>query len=143
MCPPNRPTWWPVAVTLPPVCPAPVPEASSVPPTLTVPLCMSASSLIVPLWFSMVCAWITPVLFTALCNRFPAACAVSSTCPPSARITPPFCTSAFTAPWFTVTLSSPSPAMSRVTALPAASATVPSLAEITPWLLTFAPSRTT
>ena len=48
-------------------------EASSLPPTFTVPLCMSPSSLIVPLWFSIVCAWITPVSFTALCSTVPAA----------------------------------------------------------------------
>jgi hypothetical protein len=39
---------------------------------------MSPSSRIVPLRFSTVCAWITPVLFTALCRRLPADCAVSN-----------------------------------------------------------------
>ncbi len=118
-------------------------DASNVPPTFTVPFCMSPISLIVPLWFSMVCARITPLLFTTPCSRLPADRAVIRTSPPSARIIPPFCTRALTAPWFTVTLSSPSPATSSVKALPAASATVPSLAEITPSLLTFAPSSAT
>jgi hypothetical protein len=40
--------------------------ASSVPPTVTVPFCMSPSSLIVPPCVSIVCASMTPVLFTAV-----------------------------------------------------------------------------
>ncbi len=104
---------------------------------------MSPSSLIVPFCVSIVCAWMTPVLFTTLCNRLPAACVVRRTLPPSARIVPEFCTSALTAPSFTDTLSSPSPAMSSVIALPAASAMVPRRAEINPSLLTLAPSSAT
>ena len=118
-------------------------EASSVPITFTVPFCMSASRLILPLRFTSVCAWITPVLFTALDIRLPAACAVSITCPPSDWINPPFCTSALTTPWFTVTLSRPSPATSSVMALPAAKATVPRFATMTPLLATLAPSSAT
>ena len=117
--------------------------ASSVPAMFAVPLCMSPSSRIFPLRLPSVRASMTPVLLTTVRNNCPAACAVSRTCPPSARIIPPLLTSALTAPVSTVTLSRPSPATSSVTPLPEASATVPSRATIVPWLLTFAPSSAT
>jgi hypothetical protein len=85
----------------------------------------------------------TPELLTALFIKLLADRAVSSTCPPSAWINPPFSTRALTAPAFTVTLSRPSPATSRVIAVPEANATVPSWAAITPVLLTWAPSNAT
>ena len=97
----------------------------------------------VPFRVSTVWASMTPVLLTTVFRSWPAACAVMTTLPPLARITPPFRTSALTAPWSTVTFSRPSPATSSVTALPAASATVPRRATITPLLLTSAPSRAT
>ncbi|MNY29500.1 hypothetical protein D3C86_1635460 [compost metagenome] len=84
-----------------------------------------------------------PVLLTTVLSSLPAACAVSSTWPPSAWIKPPLLTSALTAPWSTVTLSRPSPATSSVTACPPTSATEPMRAAITPSLLTWAPSRAT
>ncbi len=119
-------------------------EASSVPPTFTVPLVMPPISMMLPLSpVTRVCAWIMPVLLTAFCNRLPAAWVVSSTWPPSARIRPPFCTSALTAPSLTAMLSKPSPATSMVMMLPAASTTLPSWAEMVPWLLTLAPSSAT
>ena len=117
--------------------------ASSVPRTSMVPVCMSPSSRIVPLRFSIVRAWIVPVLLTTVFNRSPAACAVSSTCPPSARIIPPFSASALTAPLDTATFNRPSPVTSMVTASPAASATLPSRAAMTPWLLTLRPISAT
>ena len=72
--------------------------ASRVPPTFTAPLSISASSLMVPLIFDSVCARITPVLLTTVPSRLPAPCAVNKTKPPSAWISPPFSTSALTAP---------------------------------------------
>ena len=84
----------PVTLTVPPVWPAPVPEASSVPPTTTSPPIKRMT----PLRFSMLWAWMMPVLLTALCSRLPAAWAVSSTWPPSAWIRPPLRTRALTAP---------------------------------------------
>ena len=117
--------------------------ASSVPVTLAVPLCMSPSSMIDPARPASVRASTMPLLLTTVCSSWPAACAVITTEPPSARISPPLLTSALTAPVSTATFSRPSPAMSSVIACPAASATVPSRAWITPSLLTLAPSRAT
>ena len=117
--------------------------ASSVPPTFTVPSRMSPSSRIVPLRFWMVRASMMPVLLTTVLISWPAACAVITTWPPSARKMPPFWISAFTAPLSTVTLSRPLPATSRVTASPATSATVPRLATIRPSLVTLEPSNAT
>ena len=96
-----------------------------------------------PLRLPTLRASMTPVLLTAVLSSCPAAWAVSITWPPSARIMPPFCTSAFTAPWSTVTLSRPLPATSRVIAWPPASATEPRLATMTPLLPTLPPSRAT
>ena len=117
--------------------------ASSVPAALTVPLCMSPSNLIVPLRVSIVCASITPVLLTTVFSKSPAAWAVSTTLPPSARIMPPLLTKAPTAPALTATLSKPSPATSSVMARPAARATEPRRAWIVPSFDTLAPSKAT
>ena len=104
---------------------------------------MSAKRLIWPWRPPMVWASMTPVLLTVVFSSCPAACVVSTTRPPSAWIMPPFWTSAFTAPWLTATLSRPSPARSRVIAVPPAMATVPRLAVIRPWLETEPPSSAT
>jgi hypothetical protein len=117
--------------------------ASSVPARLTVPVFMSPSSMIVPPRFCNVRASTMPVLLTAVWSRSPAPCAVITTLPPSARISPPLRTSAPTAPLSTATLSSPSPATSSVIASPPASTTVPKFALIVPPLPTFAPSSAT
>ena len=117
--------------------------ASSVPLTFSVPVCISPSRKISPLRLPMACACITPVLLTTLCNSSPTACADINTRPPSARTMPPFSTSAFTAPWEMDKFSRPSPLTSKVMALPAASTTLPNLAEITPWLLMLLPSSAT
>ncbi|OEZ92904.1 hypothetical protein JAB9_45130 [Janthinobacterium sp. HH107] len=117
--------------------------ASRVPAAFTVPLCMSPSNLIMPPRVAIVCASITPVLLTAVFSKSPAACAVSTTLPPSAWSRPPLLTKAPTAPALTATLSKPSPATSRVIALPAARATEPRRAWIVPSFETCAPSRAT
>ncbi len=115
------------------------PEASSAPELMTLPPLRR----ITPPRFSIACAWTMPLLLTTVCNRLPAACAFISTRPPSAWIRPPLSASASSAPLSTVTLSNPSPATSSVIALPAASATVPRRAAITPSLETLAPSIAT
>ncbi len=117
--------------------------ASRVPAAFTVPDCMSPNNLIVPPRVSMLCASITPVLFTTVFSKSPAACALSSTLPPSAWIRPPLLTSAPTAPALIATFSKPSPATSSVMARPAASATDPRRAWIVPSFDTFAPSKAT
>ncbi len=117
--------------------------ASSVPLSFTWPFCMSPSRLIVPLRFSSVRASITPVLLTAERRSMLAPMAVINTLPPSALIVPPFSARAFSAPLVTATFSKPFPATSTVTASPATSATVPSLAEIKPLLPTLPPSNAT
>ena len=65
-------------------------EASSVPPTSTVPAIMPASNVMLPSCVSTVRASITPVLLTTLAISASLAPAVMMTCPPSARIRPPF-----------------------------------------------------
>jgi len=117
--------------------------ASSVPLTVVTPPCVSARRLITPFWLLRVWAWMTPLLLTADRSRALAAWAVINTRPPSAMITPPFSARAFSAPVSTVTPSRPLPARSRVTPFPAASTTVPSIAEIRPLLATWPPRRAT
>nr|WP_241674446.1 hypothetical protein [Candidatus Methylobacter oryzae] len=115
--------------------------ASSVPPTLTVPLSMSPSSLMTPLRSSTVRASMTPSLLTTVDSSASAALAVISTVPPSVWINCLFSASACNAPLSTCTLTSLSPANSSVILSPAANAAVPNLAWMTPWLLTRSPSK--
>ena len=76
---PLRRTVSPSSCTVPPVCPAPRPDASSVPATSTELPGPLPSSTMCPCSWPMVWAWITPLLFTALGSRLPAARALSTT----------------------------------------------------------------
>ena len=112
-------------------------EASSVPPTLIVPICMSPINIIWP--FSpeaKVRASITPVLLITLTANLPAALAVRYTRPPSALIAPPFSIKVSIAPCVVCSLTGPP--RSRVTWLPAPSSTLPALAARLPVLVILA-----
>jgi len=80
----------PISAAEAPVPSRVAPWASSVPPTLTLPAVIPPSKVIVPSWFSSVRASMMPVLLTTLASNAFCAPAVMSTCPPSARIRPPF-----------------------------------------------------
>ena len=77
-------------VSIKPPLPPSGAEASSVPPTLTVPDVMPPSSMMPPSLCSKVRALITPVLLTMLASTEFLAPALMMTCPPSAWISPPF-----------------------------------------------------
>ncbi|MNI56225.1 hypothetical protein D3C73_1112160 [compost metagenome] len=136
----------PVTTTLPPCWPAPTPVASTVPAILTVPA-SPPDSTILPFCMPTDWALMMPSVLTTLSITPLTARAVSSTVPPSARITPLLVTRADTGlplaslgSSLTVEvaskLSSPSPWKSTVTVLAPARATRPSLAWITPELRT-------
>ena len=130
-------------VSIKPPLPPSLALASSVPPTLTVPATIPASRMMMPSWFSTVCASITPVLLTTLASSASFAPALIKTMPPSARISPPFSTKLSSTLWSICMLTSLLPLKLSVTALPAPNATVPNGAVIVPWLLTVLPSRAT
>ena len=111
-------------------------EASSLPPTLTVPAIMPPSKVMVPSWFSTVRASITPVLLTTLATSASLAPAVMMTRPPSVRIRPPFSARLRQTLRSTCKCTRLLSLNVSVAALPAARATVPSWAVMTPWLLT-------
>ena len=138
--------------TVPPPC---VPEASIVPVILTV--CAKASTLpplpscpvtsTLPVWFtiplsackvtfpavpSRLCARTIPSWFTTALVRSSPALAVMSTMPPSASTSPLLLTTALSAPLPGTTSTLPSPLKSSVASLPAARATVPFFATMTP-----------
>ena len=99
VAPESSPTLSPNSLIAPPVSPAFIPEASSVPCTVTVPDAESASRTIVPLWLPTVRASITPVLLTTLARRESLAPALMRTTPPSDWIRPPFSARLLSTPW--------------------------------------------
>ena len=142
LAPPMRPTYWPRTLTVPPVVLESAPLASRVPLTLTTPL-SPPSRTMVPLRLAMLLARITPSVLMTVSRSALALFAVRSTLPPSASIVPLLSAAAFSADSSTVTLIRPSPTMSRVTLSPAARATVPMRAAMTPSLATCGPSSAT
>ncbi len=122
-------------------------EASSVPPTFTVPAVIPPNSVIVPVCslprFCTVRASITPVLLTTEASSELAAPAVITIVPPSARIKPPFSARLFKTLWSTCMCTRLLPLKVSVTALPAPSPTVPNCAVTVPWLLTWLPNSAT
>ncbi|MCY1167072.1 hypothetical protein D9M73_70290 [compost metagenome] len=90
---------WAALVSMKPPSPPLGALASSVPPTLTVPVCISPISRMRPALFCIVFASMTPVLLTVAVVRLSMALADSSTWPPSAWISCLFSASALIAPW--------------------------------------------
>ncbi len=147
LAPAARVTWSPSTLTVPPVSPAPLPEASSVPETVTAPVSPPSSTISPPTDFAEVASTIPELLIT-LSMMFFAARAVSSTVPPEAWIVPSLLTSAL-APcgvWSTAPVTwndnSLSPWKSTAKVFAPASTTEPSCAWIRPWFVTCAPAST-
>ena len=115
------------------VPPAVAPETSMVPARLMLSL---ASSETTPPCETSELASMTPVLLMTPPKRLLAAWADISTRPSGAAIRLWFSISALTVAGSTAMPTRPWPLKSSVTVSPAASATVPSRAEITPWLIT-------
>ena len=117
------------------------------PPTLTSPPCIPASKSILPALppapWAMVCASTVPVLDTTDDTAALAPCAVISTRPPLAEISPPFSTSAAVVASSTSIFRWPLAPASSVTLAPAAKATSPLRALMVPWLETVPPINTT
>ena len=118
-------------------------EASSTPPTITVPAAMSPSKVMVPLRFSRVRASMMPLLFTTARPRPWSPLAVSRTAPPAAPMAPRFAISALSAPSSTRIRIRPSAMKSTVAALAATSAAVPRDASIVPSFTTLGAIRAT
>ena len=118
-------------------------EASMMPPTLTSPPCIPASSATWPALPPMVCASTVPVLATTDDTAALAPCAVISTCPPLAEISPPFSTSAAVVAPSTSIFRCPLAPASSVTLAPAARTASPPRALMVPWLDTVPPISTT
>jgi len=97
--------------------------------------------MIVPLRLAILLARITPSELTTVSSNAFALFAVINTLPPSAVIVPEFSAEALTAARSNGSLISPSPIMSTVTPSPAAIATVPRRALMTPLLATCGPIR--
>ena len=139
---------WPALVSTKPPLPWAGAEASSVPPTLTVPALMPPSSVMVPAAsvppLRTVRASTTPVLLTTEASSESAAPAFMTTAPPSARSRPPFSARLSSTLLSTCMCTRLLPlAKVSVTALPAPRSTVPSCAVIVPWLATWLPSSAT
>ena len=142
LAPSIRPTVCPSILTVPPVCPMPLPEASSVPLASTVPG-PSADSTITPFWMPTLFASITPLVLITFSTTCEAEAALTRTVPPSAKIWPVFDTWAIPCvPTLLPTskLMRLSPYRSSVNVLPDARATVAMRALMVPSFATCGPT---
>ncbi len=130
----------PVMRISPPRVPASTPLASNWPLTVTTPRSPPCNRMR-PFWLTRLWAVTSPDCWITLSKMALALRAESTTTPPSARMTCWFDTSAFMTAASTTTERRREPANCRVTASPAAMATVPSRAKTTPSLRTSGASR--
>ena len=126
----------PAEVSMKPASPPLGALASKLPPTSVTPEVMSPNSRMRPPLLAMVCACTVPLLRTTLPINTLALRAVITTKPPSALTTCLFSTKASITPWSICTAVRLCPLKTKVVLLPAAMATVPSWAMMTPSLRT-------
>ena len=126
LAPANKPTLSPSTLTVPPTLPASKPAADNVPSIATTPRSPPSMN-IWPLRLAIALARTMPLVLITVSSTALAECAVMKTLPPSALMLPEFVTAALAVAASTLRLTSLSPAMSRLTRPPAASATLSAL----------------